>query len=232
MTVQFGHNRLAFYIAVFLLSGTVLGIVANFASIFLPDIHHDFIIFGLITTSVTIFAFLCSLQWATPWTESILLFILGILWLTMGAWSTDVIGPLQCDSIPRSQQIPSKAGTTGMRSYCYQMKVVQAFSWTIFCLFVIAFYILLQLVNQAKRFGRYNIWSEPIRELPWFDESPGYYGQGVQGPGMPMAMPAYPPTPSPGYYPGAHGGVPGSQIIIQPGVNGAPPTVTQVPMSA
>ncbi|KAF9057565.1 hypothetical protein BJ165DRAFT_1421474 [Panaeolus papilionaceus] len=86
--------------------------MANFASIFLPNIHHDFIIFGIITASVTIFTFLCSLQWATPWSESILLFILGILWLTMGAWSTDVIGPTQCDGIDRHTQTPSKSGTS------------------------------------------------------------------------------------------------------------------------
>ena len=49
------------------------------------------------------------------------------------------------------------------QSFCYEMKVVQAFSWALFALFTIAFLILLQLVSQAERFGRYNIWSEPIR---------------------------------------------------------------------
>jgi hypothetical protein len=49
------------------------------------------------------------------------------------------------------------------QAFCYEMKVIQAFSWTIFILLVLAFYVLLQLVQQAERFGRYKIWSEPIR---------------------------------------------------------------------
>lgn len=49
------------------------------------------------------------------------------------------------------------------QAFCYEMKVIQAFSWAIFILFVLAFFTLLQLVQQAERFGRYKIWSEPIR---------------------------------------------------------------------
>lgn len=129
------------------------------------------------------------------------------------------------------------------QSYCYQMKTIQAFSWALFCAFVIAIFILFQLVHQAERFGRWHIWTEPIRglflrislyasylstfaELPWFGEMPGYYNA------VPHGM-AYPPQSPYPYYPGAMPMVqPGSSIIIQPGVNGAPPTVTQVPMTA
>jgi hypothetical protein len=49
------------------------------------------------------------------------------------------------------------------QAYCYEMKIVQAISWALFCLFVIAFYILMQLITLAQQFGRYMIWSEPIR---------------------------------------------------------------------
>ena len=49
------------------------------------------------------------------------------------------------------------------QTYCYEMKVVQAFSWALFIGFVLALYILFQLVDQARRFGRYSIWSDPIR---------------------------------------------------------------------
>ena len=64
-------------------------------------------------------------------------------------------------------------------------------------------------------------------ELPWFGEAPGYYNT---HPGMMQ-------YPGAGYgYPmqGAPGPVmqtPGHSIVIQPGVNGQPPTVTQVPMA-
>ncbi|KAJ3505949.1 hypothetical protein NLJ89_g7144 [Agrocybe chaxingu] len=231
MTVHFGNNRLGFYIVTLLLSGTVLGIAGNFASLFLPSLHRDFTIFALIVPSLTILFFLLSLQWAQPRTEAIELFIIGTFWLAMGAWSTDIIGFVQCDTLG-GQRIPSKNdGTTSAQSYCYQMKVVQAFSWALFALFVIAFWILMRLVHQAQRYGRYHIWEEPIRELPWFGEAPGYYNTAG---GYPYPYPQSPgmgPMPQPYGYPMPMQ-VPGQSIVIQPGVNGAPPTITQIPHSA
>ncbi|KAF8974550.1 hypothetical protein BDZ97DRAFT_1774247 [Flammula alnicola] len=231
MTVRFGNNRLGFYLVVFVLSGTVLGLAANFANVFLPHFHKDFIVFAIVVPSLTIFTFLLTLQWAVPQTEAITLFILGTLWLAMGAWSTDVIGPLQCDSLA-GQKTPSKNGQTNFQAYCYEMKVIQAFSWALFAMFVVAFLILFQLVAQAERFGRYRIWTEPIRELPWFNEMPGYYNTNTNGPGMMQ----YPPPSAGGYGPGYPYGYPvpnpGHSIIIQPGMNGAPPTITQMPLSA
>jgi hypothetical protein len=58
-------------------------------------------------------------------------------------------------------------------------------------------------------------------ELPWFGEAPGYYNTSVAG--MPQApyMAQYPyPQPQPG---GAY--------VIQPGVNGQMPTVSQIPIT-
>lgn len=118
------------------------------------------------------------------------------------------------------------------------MKTIQALSWALFCAFAIALIVLFQLAHQAQRWGRYQIWSEPIRgpspyfklafacllliylfaEMPWFGEPPGFY------PGMMMP---YPQSPG-AYYPPPMF-QPGNSIIIQPGVNGAPATVTQVP---
>jgi hypothetical protein len=222
MTVRFGNYRLAFYIAVFVLSGVVLGIAANFASIFYPKVHHDFIIFAILTPSFTIFIFLLTLQWAQPQTEAIALTVLCILWLTMGAWATDIIGITQCDALG-GQTTPSKSGETNAQTFCYEMKVVQAFSWAIFIGCLLALYILFQLVSQAQRFGRYYIWSEPIRELPWFGEMPGYYNTHAGAP-VPYPNPAIPP----GYgYPYNVPMSAGHSIVIQPGVNGAPPIVTQ-----
>ncbi|TFK75896.1 hypothetical protein BDN72DRAFT_809657 [Pluteus cervinus] len=230
MTVRFGNRRLGFYVAVFLLSATVLGIAANFARLFLPTFHHDFTIFALVVPSLTIFAFLLTLQWAQPRTEAVVLFFLWALWLAMGAWATDVIGNVQCDSLSASTKEPSVTGSISVKAYCYEMKVIQAFSWMLFVLFSVAFIILNALVSQAEKFGRYNIWEEPIRELPWFGEAPGYYNTSpsttpmVQYPGA-NGYPAYPGYP--GVMP-----TPGHSIIIQPGVNGQPPTVTQVPLGA
>ena len=66
-------------------------------------------------------------------------------------------------------------------------------------------------------------------ELPWFGEMPGYYNTHA---GTPM----YPPHSAgmtPGMYPGygypypPMSAAPGHSIVIQPGMNGAPPIVTQ-----
>jgi len=200
----------------------------------LPDIHRDFVIFGLIVPALTILMFLLNLQWAQPATEAGTYFIIGTLWLTMGAWSTDMIGSTQCDTL-RGQKTPTKNGQMNFQAYCYEMKVIQAFSWAIFCMFLIAFYILMQLVTLAQRFGRYRIWSEPIRELPWFGEMPGYYNTNNYGGGGPMMH--YPPPSSAGGYGYPYqGGMPvpnpGHSIVIQPGINGALPTITQMPLSA
>jgi hypothetical protein len=140
----------------------------------------------------------------------------------MGAWSQDIIGFVQCDAIG-GQRTPTSTGNMSERQYCYEMKVMEAFSWMNFVLFSISFIILLFLVSRAQSLGRPHMWEEPIRELPWFGELPGYYNRG-------MAQPTYAPYP-PMQYPagGQYMQTPGHSIIIQPGVNGQAPVITQVP---
>jgi hypothetical protein len=231
MTVRFANHRIGLYITLFILSATVLGLSAHFANLFLPNIHHDFTIFSLIVPSVTIFLFLILLQWAAPWSEAVAYFVTGVLWLTMAAWATDIIGTVQCDSLV-GQKIATKSGDMRAQEYCYEMKVIQAFSWAAFVFLVIAFIILVSLCGQAQRFGRPNIWSEPIQELGWFGEWPGYYNTHNPGHGM---MQVQQPQPSPGYYPqypqyARSGSQGGHAITIQHGTNGAPPVVTTTPL--
>ncbi|KAF8897546.1 hypothetical protein BD779DRAFT_1667507 [Infundibulicybe gibba] len=230
MTVRFGNRRIFFYVAVFLLSATVLGLAAHFANVFLPTLHKDFSIFSLVVSALTIFVFLITLQWAQPLTEAIAYFILWALWLAMGAWATDIIGNTQCDGLA-GQRTATKSGDMSAQAFCYEMKVIQAFSWMLFVLFTLAFIILLTLVDQAQRYGRRDIWEEPIRELPWFGEAPGYYNT---TPGQSAPYPTYPQYP----YPMSSAGngqviqTPGHSIIIQPGTHGQPPTITQVPLAS
>jgi len=225
MTVRFGNYRIGFYVAVFLLSATVLGLAANFANLFLPKLHRDFTIFSLIVPSLTLLLFLVSLQWAQPRTEAVMLFLVGALWLAMGAWSTDIIGNVQCDGLA-GQRTAKKTGDMAAQAYCYEMKVTQAFSWMLFVLNAMALIILFRLVSLAQMFGRYDIWREPIRELGWFGEAPGFYNT-HQGPMMPYSggyQYGQPPMSAGTMHPG-------QTIVIQPGMNGQPATVTQVPMA-
>ncbi|KAG6821269.1 hypothetical protein H0H93_002379 [Arthromyces matolae] len=212
--------------AVLLLSGAVLGLAANFASLFLPTLHRDFTTFALIVPSVTILLFLLSLQWAQPRTEALMLFVVATLWIAMGAWSADIIGPVQCDGLA-GQRTATKNGGMSAQAFCYEMKVVEAFSWMIFSINTLALIILFRLVTLAQMFGRFEIWREPIRELPWFGEVPGFYNTHQQ----PML-----PYPGYGYYnqppmSATSAPHPGQTIVIQPGMNGQPATVTTVPMA-
>ncbi|KAH0587545.1 hypothetical protein H2248_006325 [Termitomyces sp. 'cryptogamus'] len=224
MTVRFGNYRVGFYTAVFLLSATVLGLAAHFANLFLPRLHPEFTIFSLVVPSLTLLVFLVSIQWAQPRTEAPMLFVVGTLWLAMGAWSTDIIGTVQCDGLA-GQRTATKNGGMSAQVFCHEMKVIQAFSWMLFCINVLGLLFLFRLVNLAQTYGRFDIWREPIRELPWFGEAPGFYNTHTQQ-GPMMQYPAgYPYGQQP--MGAMH---PGRTIVIQPGVNGQPATVTTVPM--
>ncbi|KAE9410532.1 hypothetical protein BT96DRAFT_953108 [Gymnopus androsaceus JB14] len=199
MTVRFANYRLTFF-------STVLGLAAHFAAIFLPSLHAGFTIFALVVPSLTLFILLSTLQWSQPRIEAIVLFVLWAIWLAMGSWSTDIIGSIQCDALG-GQRTATKNGSISGRSYCYEMK---AMSW--------------MLITQAQRFGRWNIWNEPVQELGWYGEFPGYYNRTTQ----PMVQfPYYQGYAPYGYVqPGAQ--QPGQSIVIQPSANG--PTVTQIPV--
>ncbi|KAJ3758422.1 hypothetical protein F5880DRAFT_1472212 [Lentinula raphanica] len=233
MTVRFVNYRLAFYNHNKCTTGAVLGLDAHFAAVFLPHLHQDFTIFALIIPSLTIFIFLLTLQWSQPRVEAVVLFVLWAIWLAMGAWSTDIIGDVQCDALA-GERTPTKNGSMSAQSYCYEMKVIQAFSWMIFVLCSFAFIILMQLITQAQRFGRYLIWYEPIQNLGWYGEWPGLYNTTTQPMGQMGQYPQQYQYAVPYGYPlQAGSGIaqqPGHSIIIQPSANGGPATVTQVPV--
>ncbi|KAI5890797.1 uncharacterized protein SCHCODRAFT_01182103 [Schizophyllum commune H4-8] len=165
------------------------------------------------------------------------------------AWATsDAIGNTQCDGLG-GQTIETRKGSVSAKGYCCQMKVLQAFSWMNFCLFAIGFYILLRLVSQAEQFGRPDAWIAPIRELGWFGEYPGLYptsgathnpaaqGMPPMGGGYQSQQSAYQQRQQPYASDGWPYGqmmepAPGTALVIQPGINGAPPTFTQVPANA
>jgi hypothetical protein len=100
---------------------------------------------------------------------------------------------------------------------------------------------LITLTTRSVAMGRYEIWREDVRELPWFGQAPGYPGSGYStysqygNRGYPGST--YPGSTYPGsyaQYPTTYGGnvvqqQPGHSLVIQPGINGGAPTVQQVP---
>lgn len=243
MTQLFTSLRTYGFVAILLLSATVLGLAAYLASVFLPNLHQDFTIFAIIIPSLTIISFLVILSWSQPRFDVVFLFVLGVLWLTMGAWSADILGGTQCDALG-GQKVPTKDGSISAKSYCYEMRVIEAFSWMLFSLFVIFLWILISLTTRAQALGRPYAWSEPIVELPWFGQWPGW-SEGENGGGYAYPAGSYPGTPyrGGGQMPMGYGGQPatvmsggyvvqqnpGHSVVIQPGANGQAPVITQVP---
>lgn len=148
--------------------------------------------------------------------------------------------------------------TVSTKSWCYEMRVIEAFSWILFALraffhfirlrcthhiftpVVIFLWILITLTTRAQAMGRPYAWREPIIELPWFGQYPGmqegmyHHGHSYAYPaGYPMQG-AYPQgAMNGGYQAGMNGGYvvsqqPGHSVVIQRDANGQP-MVTQVP---
>ncbi|KAH0839742.1 hypothetical protein J3R83DRAFT_682 [Lanmaoa asiatica] len=166
----------------------------------------------------------------------------------MGAWSADIIGYVQCyglagqtrptkngmskflvDMPTRSRKSHRNGNSVSAEMYCYEMKAIEALSWAIFVMFVFFFLIVVTLATRAVALGRVYAWREHITQLGWFGEWPAYPTEAVRPRGPPYAY---------GPYSYAHGvpaggnyvqQAPGHSVVIQPGVNGAPAMITQVP---
>jgi len=95
------------------------------------------------------------------------------------------------------------------------------------------------LATRSVAMGRYDIWRDDIRELPWFGQGPGYPGASYPTHSTQYGNRGYPGSTYPGsyaqsQYPTTYGGnvvqqQPGHSLVIQPGMNGGAPTVQQVP---
>ncbi|THG96314.1 hypothetical protein EW145_g7801 [Phellinidium pouzarii] len=211
------------YAVVFVSACVVLGLGANFANLFLPHINRPFVVFAVVVPAFTLVTFLIISQRSRPLVDLILLFILDVLWLAMGAWSTDIIGGVQCFGLTGTQ--PTKTGTMPATTYCYEMKSIEAFSWANFGILTIAFVVLVILINRLASYGQFGGWNTSISEVPWFGQP---YQGGQFGPyggygGNPQAMFA-----GNGQMPYVIQQAPGHSVVIQPNPGGMP-TVAQVP---
>ncbi|KAG8718894.1 hypothetical protein FRC08_004113 [Ceratobasidium sp. 394] len=231
--------RLGLFALVFAGAGVVLGICANLATHFLPTGIHDFLLFSLVVSALTIVVFILLALRSQPRIDAVVLFILVALWLTMGAYSQDVIGHQFCYAL-KGQTIPAKNDTTfSAENYCRQMKTVLAFSWANFVFLVLALIGLLTVVFKLYARGERDIWKDSMSDVELFQEKE------LPKPEVPVVYPPPPPASNSGsgsgrgghtfvYYPGSHSAPlqhqviqqqPGHSVIIQNG------QVTQVPGS-
>ncbi|KAI0045293.1 hypothetical protein FA95DRAFT_130317 [Auriscalpium vulgare] len=236
MTVLFRNLRVWGYVVVFLLSATVLAFSAYFATIFLPQIHREFTIYSLVVPSWTFVVFVPLLFWySNPLLEICFLFITAVAWLAMGAWASDMFGPAECFAL-KGQKITTSKGSINASSYCYEAKIVEAFSWSLFGILIFFFLFVIALANRSQVLGRPDIWKEHINNLPWFGQYPGWpglsisqypSGQGAYGFPSAYAGPNYQPMPmmDENHVQQQHG----HSIIIYPGVNGGRARIEQRP---
>lgn len=206
----------------------VLGIAADLANKFLPNMRADFSIFSIVVSSLSILVLTFLLLRSQPRVDAVVVFIIGVLWLSLAAWTVDIIGNVQCFTLGGQTINISEGRKFSAAQYCREMKAIEAFSWAIFTTMAIGFIILIALSTRAQSIGIHRAWARSISELPWWGENEdgeAYYagygnsrGRGIQ---YATAQPAY-------------GNVihqqPGHSIVIQPGPGGS--RVQQVPGTA
>ncbi|KAF8484294.1 hypothetical protein JB92DRAFT_3029854 [Gautieria morchelliformis] len=212
--------RIWAYMAVIASSTVVLGLSANFASKFLPSLHRDFAIFSLVAPSFTIVVLILMLLRSQPRLDVLLTFIMAVFWLTMGAWSVDIIGHVECFALG-SQRMPiANGGTMSAQQYCREMKAIEAFSWANFVVLISAFLLLIVLTTRVQSLGRHHAWAQSISDLPWFGEMHEAYDGQPYGYGYPQPYP-----PQAGYVVHQQ---PGHSVLIQQGQGGHAPNIQQV----
>ncbi|KAF8743217.1 Ubiquitin-conjugating enzyme E2, partial [Rhizoctonia solani] len=168
----FNTLRFRAFAAVFIGSIVVLALSAYLASVLFSTDIHDFLIFSLVVSVASLVIILALSQRSQPRTEAWVLFILAVLWLTMGAYSQDVIGYQRCYAM-RGQTVPtSNNATMSAERYCRQMKSILAFSWAIFVLLTIWWIILLFVVNKLYASGDHDIWTGPMSDVMMPGEDP------------------------------------------------------------
>ncbi|CUA70200.1 hypothetical protein RSOLAG22IIIB_00550 [Rhizoctonia solani] len=229
----FNKLRLCLFAIVFAGASIVLGICGYFTSRLFSTGIHDFLIFSLVVSAFTIVVLVLLALRSQPRIDAIVLFILVALWLTMGAYSQDVIGHQFC-YVLRGQTIPAKNNTTmSAENYCRRMKTVLAFSWANFVFLALWLVGLLALVIKIYARGNRDIWGNSISDVTLFAEIP--HVKPVEGEYPPMAPATNLPMPGQTfvYYPTTNGALqpqiiqqqPGHSVIIRNG------QVTQVPGS-
>ncbi|CAE6523119.1 unnamed protein product [Rhizoctonia solani] len=168
----FNRLRLCLFAIVFAAASVVLGICAYLTSRLISTGIHDFLIFSLVASGFTIVVLVLLALRSQPRIDAVVLFILVVLWLTMGAYSQDLIGHQFCYSL-RGQTIPAKNdGTMSAENYCRRMKTVLAFSWANFVFLTLWLVGLLALIIKIYARGNRDIWGNSMSDVTIFTESP------------------------------------------------------------
>ncbi|KIJ56673.1 hypothetical protein M422DRAFT_62623 [Sphaerobolus stellatus SS14] len=243
MHTFFARLRLYTYIILIIFSAVVLGLAADLASKFINTSRADYSIFSIVVSALSILVLIFILLRSQPRVDLWVAFIIGVLWLSLAAWSVDIVGNVQCVDLVGQTLNTTQGAKTSAAAWCREMKAIEAISWAIFASLAIAFILLIALATRAQSIGMHNAWARSISDLPWWGENEAgepYYtggGHGSEGYGSYNGNPAAAYNANAAYnaaalaYPGAQivQQQPGHSVVIQPGPGG--PRVQQVPGS-
>jgi len=178
----FTDIRRGVFVALILLSGGTMGIAIDFSTMFSSNFHGSFNTFSIIAPATTIVILIIILLRSTPCWDCVSLATLAILWLAMGAWSTDVIGGIQCEALG-GQQTPTKHGQTSYQAWCREMKIIEAFSWANFGILALSIIVIIILVVRLFSIGHQGVWGRSVAELEWFSNPYSRFANGMGGMG-------------------------------------------------
>ncbi|KAF8607606.1 hypothetical protein BDV93DRAFT_273699 [Ceratobasidium sp. AG-I] len=168
MNDKFKLGRLVLFGIIFVGAVVVLGITINLTVSLSNTGLHDFLLFGIVVSVLTVLVFIHLTYKSHARVDAAIVFVLAVLWLTMGAYSMDVIGQQSCFAL-KGQTIPAKNGTISAEGYCRQIKTIQAFSWANFVFLTLGFIWLLRYLSEQGEGGEKDSMSDaalPTRNNP------------------------------------------------------------------
>ncbi|KAG8905955.1 hypothetical protein FRB99_007889 [Tulasnella sp. 403] len=223
MTNTFQVVRWSAYTWCIVCAISVLGLAAHQATLFIGIwADRPYIIYALVCSSLTIMGLVLLSLRSRPQLDVIAIGILSILWLALGAYSADIIGNVQCETLINQRKQKDNGGSFPAIAWCREMKAIMAFSFATFGVLLICLIILLALMINLHARGQRHFWTSSMSEIPWFGQYPD------------QERPVYPVmTGPPPQMPQYSGNVvyqqPGHDVIIENGVVRQVPTGSVAP---
>jgi len=210
MTNTFKIVRWSAYAWCIVCALSVLGIAAAQAAVFLNIWEQrPYIIYALVCSILTILGLMALCLRSQPRLDVTAIAILCILWLALGAYSADIIGYVQCETLVGQRKVTDSGGSYSAMAWCREMKAIMAFSFATFGVLLICLIILLALIIRLYARGERDIWNASVSDLAWF----GQYRGGEGG----LGYPVYPQPPGPQYQGNVVYQQPGHDVIIENG---------------
>jgi len=171
MTNTFKIVRWSAYAWCIVCAISVLGISAQLATLFVGvAVDRPYIIFALVCSSLTILGLLLLCMRSQPRIDVMAIAVLCILWLALGAYSADIIGYVQCETLINQPKETQSGGSYPAIAWCRELKSIMAFSFATFGVLLVCLIILLALIIRLHARGQRDIWGASVSDVAWFGQ--------------------------------------------------------------